>query len=385
MAERALEGLRVVELASHVSGPFCARLLADYGADVVKVEPPGGDPLRELDGDWFAGLNTNKRSVVADLATEQGRAVVTGLLGDADVLVSDLRGDAAIPLEEALDAAAERLVATWVTPFGRTGPHTDWNGGDLVTAAAGGLAHITGGADREPLVPGGHQVLHLAGLAAFSSTLVAVWHARRSGEGQEVDVSMQEVAGIALECVITPQQMGGLIRTRMGTHHPAVHGVGMQRLADGRWLFVGTLPQLRMWETVKELMGDPEWARDEKWDDPRLRRRHADEIDALAAPTFAAMSTEDIYPQMKAGRVPVGLVRQVADLLADDSQLVAREFFPPPPREGDARIYPGAPWRMAATPWELRSPAPDLGGDGDQTNFKQDDGTTVPGTMEEKR
>jgi crotonobetainyl-CoA:carnitine CoA-transferase CaiB-like acyl-CoA transferase len=372
--ERALEGLRVIEVAALVSAPLCSRLLADYGADVVKVEPPGGDPLRALDGDWFAGLNTNKRSLVADLETAEGRAILAALLEDADVLVCDRMGDDAVPVEEVLDGAGAKLVKTWITPFGRTGPHAEWLGGDLVTAAAGGLTHITGDADREPLVPGGHQVLHLSGLAAFSATLIAVWHARRTGEGQEVDVSMQEVAGIALECVVTPQQMADRVRTRMGTHHPAVHGVGMQHLADGRWLFVGTLPQLRMWQTVVELMGEPEWSLDEKWHDPRLRRVHADEIDALAATTFAAMATADIYPQMKAGRVPVGLVRQIEDLLAADSQLVAREFFPPPPSEGDARVYPGAPWRMSATPWELRSPAPELG----STTFEQP-------TMEEQR
>ncbi|MFL5846417.1 MAG: CaiB/BaiF CoA transferase family protein [Solirubrobacteraceae bacterium] len=355
MPEGPLSGVQVVEVASMAAGPFCARLLGDYGADVVKVEPPEGDPLRTLDADWFAGLNTNKRSVVADLDTQDGRDGVAALIARADLLVCDLSGEDLLLLEDVLDDAPAALVVVSITPFGRTGPRAGWRGGDLVAAASGGLAHITGDPDREPLVPGGRQMWHMAGLSGFSAGLVALWHARRTGEGQLVDVSLQEVAAGVLECAVTPLQMHGRVRGRMGTHHPAVHGVGLQRLGDGHWLFVGTLPQLRMWETVRELMGDPEWAQDERWNDAGVRRAHADEIDALAAPIFGEMETADIYPQMKAGRVPVGLVRDMTDLHDPEGQLAARDFFTAAP---DGALHPGAPWRMEASPWALRLAAP---------------------------
>jgi formyl-CoA transferase len=246
---------------------------------------------------------------------------------------------------------------TTVTAFGCGGPRSDWAGGDLVAAAAGGLAYITGEPDRAPLVPGGQQILHLAGMAAFSATLIAVFHARRGGGGQAVDVSMQEIAATVLESVITPLQIDGTTRGRMGTHHPKVHGVGLQRTADGRWVFVGTLPQLRMWETVKELMGEPEWAQDNRWNDALVRRLHADEIDRLAAPIFQGMLVSEVYPQMKAGRVPVGLVRNMEELCADDGQLSSREFFSTSP-DDDHTTYPGPPWRMSLTPGSLRLAPP---------------------------
>ena len=358
----ALAGTLVVELGGMVSGPFCTRLLADYGATVIKLEPPGGDPLRELGaadeaGAWFDGLNTNKLSVVADLDTDDGRAVARAIVERADVVVESL---APGELDRRLDLTRPRLVVTSISPFGRTGPRSGCRGGDLTAAAAGGLAFITGDEDREPLVPGGHQIEHLAGLEAMAATLIALFHARRTGEGQRIDVSLQEVAAGTLECTVSTYEMTRAVRGRMGTRHPAVHGVGMQRLADGRWLFVGTLPQQRMWDTVKALMGDPEWARDGRWDDPHLRRRQADEVDALAAPVFARLATDEIYPAMKSGRVPVGLVRDIADLHSPAGQLAARGYFTTLQDGDDRRAYPGPPWRMAP-PWALRTRAPRLG------------------------
>jgi crotonobetainyl-CoA:carnitine CoA-transferase CaiB-like acyl-CoA transferase len=157
--------------------------------------------------------------------------------------------------------------------------------------------------------------------------------------------------------VITPLQIDGTTRGRMGTHHPKVHGVGLQQTADDRWVFVGTLPQLRMWETVKDLMGQPDWAQDESWNDALVRRLHADEIDRLAAPIFRSRPASEMYPQMKAGRVPVGLVRNMEELCADDGQLGSREFFTTCPGD-DATTYPGPPWRMSLTPGSLRLAPP---------------------------
>jgi formyl-CoA transferase len=349
--------MRVVELAvDNAPGQLCCRLLADFGADVIKVEPPGGDPLRERDANWFAGLNTNKRSIAIDRADRTQRQHLEQLIDGAEVLLWDLDHDLGSSAEE-IRAGRPSLVVTTITAFGCDGPRANWTGGDLVAAAAGGLAYITGEPDRSPLVPGGQQILHLAGVAAFSATLIAVFHARRHGGGQAVDVSMQEIAATLLESVITPLQIDGTVRGRMGTHHPKVHGVGMQKTADDRWVFVGTLPQLRMWETVKDLMDSPEWAQDPRWNDALVRRLHADQIDSLAAPIFRRMLVSDVYPQMKGGRVPVGLVRNMEELFAEDGQLSSREFFTTSP-DDDGTTYPGPPWRMSATPGSLRLAPP---------------------------
>jgi hypothetical protein len=173
-----LAGIRVVEVAGLVAGPWTGKLLADYGADVVKVEPPAGDPLRALDADFFDNMNTSKRGVVLDLESAAGRAELATLAARADVIVEDLAPGRLAGLIGDPWAANPALVVASITPFGQDGPHAGWKGGDLVGWAAGGMAYISGEPDREPLAPAGLQALHLAGLQTASATLFAVFHAR---------------------------------------------------------------------------------------------------------------------------------------------------------------------------------------------------------------
>jgi crotonobetainyl-CoA:carnitine CoA-transferase CaiB-like acyl-CoA transferase len=373
VAEGPLTGTRVLELATLLAGPFCGKILAGYGADVVKVEPPTGDPMRSLGpfdsaqsdrefGGLFRSLNAGKRSVTADLEVATGRELLRQLVATADIVIEDFEPGRLEALSGDLWELRPSLVIASITPFGQHGPHANWRGGDLIACAAGGLAHLTGDPEREPLAPGGLQADHLAGLQAAAGSLLALFHARRSGSGQRVDVSRQEAVIGVLESTVSAHGMNGQIRGRMGTHHPAVHGLGLQQLRDGNWVLVGTLPTERMWDSARILIGDPDWAQEERWRDARHRREHADEIDRLAAPRFAELTTEEIYPQMKRGGVPVGLVRDM-ESARHSPQLLERSYFSASDdlEEESDETQLGPPWRMSATPWRPAGGAPSLG------------------------
>ena len=350
-----LADLRMVELSSMIAGPYCGKLLAGLGADVVKVEPPAGDPLRRLGrtdasapgelNPTFLSLNAGKQSVTLDVTAEAGRRTFLQLLKTAHVLLEDLGPGCLDELVGDPWRLNPRLVVTSITPFGHSGPRSNWKGGDLIAWASGGMAHITGEPDQAPLQAGGFQAYHLAGLQAAAGTMIALAHAERTGQGQRVDISLEESVAGVIESAVTDYQYDGTVRGRMGTRHPAAHGVGMQRLADGRWLFVGTCPTAAMWNAVRELMGDPEWARDPRWQSHSERRAHADEMDRLASEWFASATSETTFEPMLERGIPVGLVNDAHQVLALP-QLTQRQFFEEAlgPATTSLRI-PGTPWR----------------------------------------
>ena len=370
-----LEGVRVVEVASDIAGPYAAKLLGGLGADVVKVElgegdrlrargpqprRAGGEPCEELAGATFLGLNAGKRGVHVDPDDAAGRERLARLVASADILVEDLERETFSELLEASTESRAELIHVSVTPFGRSGLRADWRGGDLVCWASGGMAHVTGEPDGAPLRAGADQGAHLAGLQAATAALVALHHRDEQGRGQHVDVSIEEAAASIVESAVSDFQMDDHVRGRMGTRHPAAHGVGMQRLADGKWLFVGTCPQLRMWEAVRELMGDPEWARDPRWESYVERRAHAEEVDARAAEAFSQLTVEEtLQPLLDAG-VPVGLVYDALEVL-ELPQLRERGLFASvdDPRAGPLRI-PRTPFHGLGAERSVR-PAPGLG------------------------
>lgn len=366
-----LRDIRVVEIAGNVAGPYAAKLLAGLGADVIKAEFGAGDPLRghgpqpdeladgEPAGAAFLGLNAGKRGAHVDLDSSAGRKRLARLVETADVLIEDAEDGRLDWLLRGLDGRSD-LIHVSVTAFGRTGPRSGWRGGDLVTWASAGMAHVTGEPDRAPLRAGADQGAHLAGLQAAAATLIALHHRDGTGHGQHVDISLEESAASIVESAVADYQMLGHVRGRMGTRHPAAHGVGMQLLADGRWLFVGTCPQLRMWEAVRRMMGDPDWARDPRWESYVERRTHADEVDALAAEAFSKLTVEEtLQPLLDAG-VPVGLVYEALEVL-ELPQLQERRFFVDvdDPRAGGVRI-PQTPFHGFEGALITR-PAPRLG------------------------
>jgi crotonobetainyl-CoA:carnitine CoA-transferase CaiB-like acyl-CoA transferase len=367
-----LHGIRVLDLTSGVAGPWCTRLLADYGCDVIKVERPGtGDPSRGHgrfpDGiphrersALFLWLNASKRSVTLDVATSSGRALLLRLAPRCDAVVHDYRpSDAArVGLTHGAFAAANpRLVTTSVTAFGQSGPYSGWRSTNIVSYAAGGQHYLSGDADREPLQNGGYQADYQAGTWSFGATLAALWGARRTGAGQPAEVAGMEVQASILEIYLPDfaYRKSLALTARRGNFSSAV--VGIYPAADG---YIGIHCMPKNWPQLLDAM-DAQWmATDERFADNRARLRNDDDLSAQFFIWAGGVTRREAYAHAGRARAPISPVNTVADLLRSE-HLNARSFFREidHPAVGTMR-YPGPPARMAATTPEPRR-APLLG------------------------
>jgi CoA:oxalate CoA-transferase len=367
-----LAGIRILDLTSGVSGPWCAKLLAGYGADVIKAERPGtgdesrghgrfpgGVPHREKSA-LFLWLNTGKRGITLDVATATGRALALRLAASCDAVVTDFRPSEASRLRLVHDdfaAVNPRIVTTSVTAFGQSGPYADWLATNLTSYASGGQHYLTGDADREPLQNGGYQALYQAGTWAFGATLAAIWNAREAGVGQQAEVAGQEVMASILEIYLPDYayRKSEALTTRRGNFASAA--VGIFPAIDGH---IGIHAMPKNWPQLIQAM-DAEWmATDERFVDNRARLRNNDELMAQMFIFAAGVTRKQAYERAGRFRAPISPVNTVADLLKSE-HLNSRSFFQQVehPAAGALR-YPMPGARMPATPPELR-PAPLLG------------------------
>ena len=350
-----LDDVRVLDLTRHAAGPFCTRLLADYGADVIKIEPPEGDPARVLPpfpgdepGPERSGLhlflNTGKRSVVLDLKTDGGRERLLRLAAGADAVVENFRPGALERLGvgwEALREANPRLVLTSISNFGQSGPYRDWLGTDLTLYAMGGPMIASGEARYEPLKTAGRMTSYHAGLVGALATALALRGAALRGEGEHVDVSIFETALHSIDLRLArlmAYQYGGQPSGRPELASGV--GSGVYPCADGFFLFSNG-PQridraLRMIGRA-DLLGDPAWATIEA----RSHPDRIDEFNALALPWLLERPRADIRAACAEHGVMAGPINTVADLFEDEN-FRHRRFFQTidHPETGPLR-YPG--------------------------------------------
>lgn len=360
MPERALDGVRVVDLSGPM-GNYCGKLFADLGADVVLVEPPGGTALRR-DPIAFAYHNANKRSVMANLDDPLIAALATG----AHVVVETERPGRLA--EHGLDwpALAERnpaLVTVSITPFGQDGPYAQFASSDLVCLALGGLLSLTGYAEGPPVRLAGEQSYVMGSLYGAVGGLMALLHAEETGEGQHVDVSLQECVATALENAPQFYDLEGTVRGRPdGLQRHA--GTGLYGCADGYvYLYVGGLASGRFWTRLVSWLQDErvpraaELAATEWLEKPFLETAEAKTTFAEIFGAFARTRTKaQLYEQAQGRGIPLSPVSTTADV-AVDPQLRHRGFFVDTPWGPSV----GAPYRLSATPWRLEHPAPALG------------------------
>ena len=371
----ALAPYRVVDLSGEL-GALCTVMLSGLGAEVIRVEPPDGHAMRTkapllADGTspYWSQMNAGKRSVVLDLGSTGGREKLRRLARTADFLVESsapgLLSSIGLGFED-LWPIAPRLIYTSITPFGQSGPKSDWAGPDLIGMAAGGLMSLCGDRDRAPLRVSVEQGFGLAGLAACVGSLIAL-HARDlTGRGQHVDVSMQAAVANALGNARLYYAMEGLVTHRAGGGR-AFGNVGTRLIFESS---DGYVSFIRAPFTYEELAG---WFEAEAvpytFDVERWSRRglagsqipNAEEIAALEAeliPFFAARSTMSLYEEGQSRGLLICPVSSMADL-ASNPQLQFREFFE---QDTDGLRRPGAPVRMSTTPWQ-RGTAPALGAD----------------------
>lgn len=363
----ALHGIRVVDLSRVLAGPYCAQLLADHGAEVVKVEPTAGDLARSWgpagkDGvsAYYAGLNRNKRHLAADLTTDEGRDLVLRLLEDADVLVENFKPGTMERFGLGADELTERfprLVVCRISAFGTDGPMAGLPGLDAVVQAYAGLMSINGEAGGPPLrVP--VPVADLTtGVLAFSGVLLALHERERSGHGQVVDLSLFDAALSLLHPTATTYFMTGEAPGRMGSAHPSIAPCETFATPVGD-LYVAAGTD-RQFADLVAFLGAPELARESRYRTNAQRLAHRHELNADLARLLGGLDpAQDVGRELIARGVPASIVRPVADVL-DDPDLVERGMVT---RVGDLRVL-GVPVRLSRTPGSVRTPPRPLGAD----------------------
>jgi len=370
MPDQALAGLLVLDLSEHISGPYCTKLMADYGAQVIKIEKPGlGDVSRSMGpfaddlpdpekSGLFLFLNANKKGITLNLESEEGVAILERLVEKADILVENFRPGVMASLGLAYESLAEAnpaLILTSISYFGQDGPYREYCGSDIIAQAMGGLMQLTGEPEREPLRLPGSQAEFQAGLNAAVATLVAVYSCDQTGEGQHVDVSVQEAVASILEATVATYSYSGLIRNRMGSRHHLQCPSRVMPCKDG-WIHVQAGAN---WDHFATFLGAPELM------EPRLtsmlRYHYADEVEGLIQPQLNTREAGELFSSAQEWRLPFAMVLDIDELMTDP-QYEARGFF----RDIDHPIvgrlrYPGAPFRMSQTPWQAARPAPRLG------------------------
>jgi crotonobetainyl-CoA:carnitine CoA-transferase CaiB-like acyl-CoA transferase len=386
MTDGPLAGIRVLELGSFIAGPFAGQLLGDYGADVVKVEPPGeGDPMRHWgvtrDGDslWWPAIGRNKRSVAIDLRGERGRDLVRRLAGACDVVLENFRPGrlADWGLDYAsLAADHPRLVMVHISGFGQTGPLAGQAGFGSVGEAMGGIRFTTGSPDRPPARAGislGDALASVFGVVGTLSALVAV---EKTGRGQEVDVAIYEAVAALMESTMADFELGGVVRQRSGSTLTGVAPSNVYPTADRAEVIIAANAD-SVFVRLCKAMGRAELATDERFATHGGRGRNMDELDRIIAAWSETLTCADVLALLDHHGVPAGRIFTAPDML-HDPQYLAREMV--------QRVTSAQGWdvpmtgvvpRFTATPGRIRHAGAALGGHTDEV---LDELLGMPGT-----
>jgi crotonobetainyl-CoA:carnitine CoA-transferase CaiB-like acyl-CoA transferase len=375
MAEQLLSGLKVVECGNMVSAPYLGKLLADFGAEVVKVEDPEGDLARKrgpFPGDTphpeksglFLYLNANKLGVTLNLRDPKGQGLLQSLCSQADILIHNYR-----PVEmanlgldfEKLHRTNPGLIMATISYFGCNGPYCDYNAYEITGTNAGGWAFISPGASDYPELPPlkafGHQADFQGGVHAAVATLGAYYHKCLTGEGQHVDVSIQECIAAILEMNFMHYTYGNKETSRLGRR--SIFPWCMLDCQDGK-IFVINVEE-DQWQRLVDLMGNPEWASLEIFKDRVTRGQNYDALLPLLQEWAANWKVMDLYRAGQERRICFAPVNTMADLFAS-AHLQAREFFVQASHQVAGTLsYPGAPFKVSEAGWAIRRSAPLLG------------------------
>ena len=380
----ALDGLRVLELGSLIAGPFSARLMAEFGADVIKIESPargddpGGDPLRSWrklhqgESLWWAAQARNKRCITLNLKHPQGRDIVLQLAAKADVVVENMRPGALEKLGlgwDALHALNPSLVMVRISGFGQTGPMRMQPGFGAIAEAMGGMRYVTGDPDRPPMRANLSLGDSIAALHATMGALIALrhrdatggrWNGKTGGEGQVVDVALTESVFNMLESTLMEYSYDGTVRERTGTSIPGITPSNVYRSKGGEWVQISGNGDA-IFKRLMLAIGRPDMA-----DDPGLARNpgrmeRADDIDAAIQAWAAQQEPDAIVQSMRAAEVPATRIYSIADVVAD-AQFRARGMIEPHTlADGTPVDLPAPAPRLSQTPGVTRWLGPALG------------------------
>jgi len=397
MSKAALEGIKVIEFATMVSGPYCGKLLADLGADVIKVESSEGDPAR-FAGPFPTGNpdpeksalflynNTSKRGITLDIKKAEDLETFIQLVSTADALIDNHSPNVLEDVGlgwEALHQLNPALVYTCITPYGRTGPRANVKGDELTLIHAGGVANLLPARSthvkRAPVKMGGYQVGYHGGIYGALATLAAVIGNRKTGKGQLIDISLQEVVLSLVGPIVAYNRYHKTTWNRVPDRPPAM---GRMQTSDGYVILAAA--DDHHFRTLRKLMGNPEWAASDQWDDRYYRSNHLMEIAPMMDAWMLKQKKDDIHHKAAKVGIPIGPVSTAKDVM-ESPQYKSRNYFVTVdhPKAGPHR-YAGWPYKMSATPPQVSRPAPLLGQHNREVinhhaNMKPDNRENTPG------
>lgn len=362
----ALKGLRVIEMGQLIAGPFCAQLMADHGAEVIKVEQPGvGDPMREWGRNkpvWWPVVARNKKSVTLNLRTPEGQAILKELVEDADFLLENFRPGTLEKWGLGYDVLSKinpRLIMIRVSGYGQTGPYSSRAGYGSIGEAMGGMRNLAGDPSTPPSRVGLSIGDSLAATFACLGALMALHNRERTGKGQVVDSAIYEAVLAMMESTIPEYTEADFIRERTGSVLPKVAPSNVYPTKDGDILIGAN--QDSVFGRLCEAMGTPEMATDARFATHTPRGENQEELDNIIADWTKAFSSEDLLALMEKHAVPAGKIFKAPDMLADP-HYKARESIVHVDHPSFDNIYMQNVFPvLSETPGEIRWPGPELG------------------------
>nr|WP_288355600.1 CaiB/BaiF CoA-transferase family protein [uncultured Pseudomonas sp.] len=369
VAPMALAGLKVIEMGQLIAGPFASKLLGEFGADVIKIEPPGvGDPLRKWrkikDGTslWWHVQSRNKRSLTLDLKQAEAQDIVRQLVAEADILVENFRPGT---LEgwglgyDALKTINPRLIMLRISGYGQTGPYRDLPGFGVIGEAMGGLRHLSGYAGQAPVRVGVSIGDSLSSLYGVIGVLLALQERGRSGEGQEIDVALYESVFAMMESLVPEYDAFGYIREPAGSALPGITPSNSYPCNDGSYVLIAGNGD-SIYKRLMTLIG-----RDDLGNDPRLaqndgRSQHAELIDGAIAEWTAGRGRDEVIEALKGARVPAGYPYTAADIVQDPHYLARQMIETVQTAVGPLKV-PGVLPKLSRTPGRIGAGGPQLG------------------------
>jgi crotonobetainyl-CoA:carnitine CoA-transferase CaiB-like acyl-CoA transferase len=366
-----LAGYRVLEIGSTVAGPFCGRMLADFGAEVIKIEPPEGDPVRtmgkQLDGHslYAASIFRNKRLIALDLHRPEGQAIARDLAATCDVLVENFKPGT---LEEwglgwaELSGLNPRLVMVRISGFGQDGPYAQRPGYGVICEAVSGLRHLTGDPDRAPSRVGVSMTDYIAGLHGAFGAAMALLVRERTGRGQLIDAALYESAFNFMEPWIPAYQKMGFVPSRTGSRLIGSTPNNLYPTGDGTYIHITAMAD-SLFRRLAEAMGQPELARDDRFARPARRNENHEALDEAIGRWTSARPLAEIEEALLAARVPATRIFTIADIFNDPHYRARKSIVTVPDEDLGSVAMAGVVPRLSATPGAVRHAGKHVGRD----------------------
>jgi formyl-CoA transferase len=371
-----LEGVRVLELGTLIAGPFCGKTLGDFGAEVVKVEPPGeGDPLRRWRAMrngvslWWQVQSRNKKSVTADMRRPEGQEIVRRLARRSDIVIENFRPGA---LErwnlgwDRLSAENPKLILVRISGYGQDGPYRARPGFAAIAEAFGGFRHVTGFPDRPPVRPNLSIGDTIASLHGVIGTLMALHHRNvNGGKGQVIDVALYEAMFNCMESVLPEYDAHGVVRERSGSALPGIAPSNIYPCSDGGWVLIAANAD-SLFSRLMTAIG-----REDLRDDPALARNDGraaqmQRIDDAIAAWTSQRAQREVLAAMERAEVPAGTIFSIADIARDPHYAARGMLLDTTASDGEPLKQPGIVPKLSATPGAIRHAAPALGEHNDE-------------------